>query len=216
MVRKEVIAIILGLIIGFLMCIPIGPINVWVINLMIKKGRSNALALAAGGSLMDFSYFIVIMLGLSLFTLSDATSFSLNIAGVVLIFLLGVKELIVKVEKVDNLKVDNSAKDLIAAFILGVVIYTSNPTLLITMTGLGALVKSLALFPENYINFFLLSTGLAIGSFFWFVFLTYIVEKFQEKIRNEYLAKFNKISGILMILLSIGMAYKLFFHGSLI
>lgn len=210
------IALVTGLIIGFLMCIPIGPINVWVINLMVKKGRGNALALAGGGSVMDFAYFVVIMTGLSLFTMSEDVSFYLKIAGVGLIFLLGIKELISKVETVDTVKVDNSAKDLAAAFALGVVIYTSNPTLIVTMTGLGAFVKSLAFFPESMPNHLLLSFGLAAGSFGWFVFLTFIVGKYQEKIRNEYLSKFNKISGILMIGLALFMAYKLYSQGNLL
>lgn len=210
------IALIVGLIIGFLMCIPIGPINVWVINLMVKKGRSNALALAGGGSVMDFAYFVVIMTGLSLFTMSDNVTMILKIVGVALIFILGVKELISKVDKVDSVKVDSSAKDLAAAFALGVVIYTSNPTLIVTMTGLGAFVKSMAFFPESMTNHLLLSFGLAVGSFLWFVFLTFVVGKYQEKIRNQYLSKFNKISGVLMVGLALFMAYKLYFQGKLL
>ena len=62
-----IIALIIGLITGFLICIPVGPINVWVINTFIKYDFKSAFAIALGGSLMDFVYFIAILSGLSFF-----------------------------------------------------------------------------------------------------------------------------------------------------
>ena len=69
------IALVIGLVIGFLMCIPIGPINIWVINTFIRRGAAQALSIALGGSLMDFIYFYVILSGISLFTISDQAIF---------------------------------------------------------------------------------------------------------------------------------------------
>jgi threonine/homoserine/homoserine lactone efflux protein len=85
------IAFLIGLIIGFIMCIPVGPINVWVVNTLLKHNFRSAFSIALGGSLMDFSYFMVILTGLSLFTFSPKTSLTLKIVGVLFIFAFGLK-----------------------------------------------------------------------------------------------------------------------------
>lgn len=194
------IALLIGLIIGFLMCIPIGPINVWVVNTQIKKGVQNALAIAFGGSLMDFIYFFIIVSGLSLFEFSDNVSRVLQILGILFIFSMGVKELFfTKTQSVEKIDSEVKTKTLIASFFVGVVLYTSNPTLIITMTGLGAFVKSLGYFEFSKFNIFFLSFGLALGSFLWFVFLSYIVHRYQESIRTKYMKHLVKVSGVLML-----------------
>ncbi|EQC45173.1 translocator protein, LysE family [Bacteriovorax sp. BSW11_IV] len=194
------IALLTGLIIGFLMCIPIGPINVWVVNTQIKKGVQSALAIAFGGSLMDFIYFFIIVSGLSLFEFSDNVSRVLQILGIIFIFSMGVKELFfTKTQTVEKIDSEVKTKTLIASFFVGVVLYTSNPTLIITMTGLGAFVKSLGFFEFSKFNIFFLSFGLALGSFLWFVFLSYIVHRYQESIRTKYMKHLVKVSGVLMV-----------------
>lgn len=194
------IALLTGLIIGFLMCIPIGPINVWVVNTQIKKGVQSALAIAFGGSLMDFIYFFIIVSGLSLFEFSDNVSRFLQIIGIIFIFSMGVKELFfTKTQTVEKIDSEVKTKTLIASFFVGVVLYTSNPTLIITMTGLGAFVKSLEIFEFSKFNIFFLSFGLALGSFLWFVFLSYIVHRYQESIRTKYMKHLVKVSGVLMV-----------------
>ena len=203
------IALAIGLVIGFLMCIPIGPINIWVINTFIRRGASQALSIALGGSIMDFIYFYVILSGISLFTISDNAIFLFKSAGIALIFILGVKELVSKAKEIEVKQSSQSPVRLASGFILGVIIYTSNPTLIITMTGLGAFVKSLQLFELSQLNIFLASIGLAIGSYVWFVLLVFVTAKYEFKIRDRYLSKFVKISGGLMVALSLFMTFKL-------
>src|SRR5690606_23310945 len=151
------IALVVGLIIGFVMCIPIGPINVWVMNTYIRRGALQALSIALGGSLMDLLYFYVILSGISLIAFSEDTTFYLKVAGIVLIFLMGIKELFSKPQVLESIKPERSPGKLVGGFVLGVVIYTSNPTLIVTMTGLGAFVKSLEVFEFNQLNIALVS-----------------------------------------------------------
>ncbi|WP_127716824.1 LysE family translocator [Halobacteriovorax sp. HLS] len=204
------IALVTGIIIGFLMCIPIGPINVWVINTHLKHSAARALSIAVGGSLMDFLYFFFILSGLSFITFGEQLVFWLKVFGIILIFCLGIKELTSKVTQIERKTEKESPNGLAAGFLLGVVIYTSNPTLVVTMTALGATVKSFELFEMGRLNIFLVSLGLAIGSVLWFVFLIKLIDRFQEVIRNKYLNYFTKVSGALMIALSLFMASQLY------
>lgn len=208
------IPFLVGLFIGFVMCIPIGPINVWVMNTYLKHNQTKALAIAAGGSTMDFVYFSIILSGLSLVTFNPQMVLGFKVVGILVIILLGVKELRVKTIEAADLKVEEDRrakwmKGPFSYFVLGVIIYTANPTLIVTMSGLGAFVKSLELFTFSEANILSVSVGLAFGSFSWFYFLIFLVKKFEEVIRNKYIHKFSLISGALMVGLGIFMGGQL-------
>ena len=205
-----ILAFIVGLLIGFLMCIPIGPLNVWVINTHLRKSAARALSVAAGGSAMDFAYFLVILSGLSLFEFNNSVLFYLKVLGIVLIFLLGVKEVVSKISTEEQLAQAETPQGMLKAFITGMAIYTSNPTLIITMTALGAFIKSLEFFPFTLPYIISTSFALGIGSFLWFLFLVKVVDRYQETIRKKYLKSFVRISGILMIGLSLFMGSRLY------
>lgn len=205
------IALILGLLIGFVMCIPVGPINVWVINTFFKHNFRSAFSIALGGSVMDFTYFMVVLTGLSLFTFTPKMSLTFKIVGVLFLFAFGLKEVLTK-KQVFELD-ENALKKIPAAssfFFIGVLIYTSNPTLIATMSGLAAIIKSWHVFDFNFFNYFLLSFGIAVGSAFWFYALLKIVEKYQKKIPESFLLNFSRTSGVLIILFSLFMAFNVY------
>lgn len=204
-------ALIIGLFIGFLMCIPVGPINVWVVNTFFKHNFRSAFSIALGGSVMDFTYFMVVLTGLSLFTFSPKMSLTFKVVGVLFLFVFGLKEVLTKKQTFDldeNLikKIPNAS----SFFFIGVLIYTSNPTLIATMSALAAVIKSWQVFDFNFFNYFSLSLGIAIGSAAWFFVLLKLVEKYQKKIPANFLLNFSRTSGILIILFSLFMAFNVY------
>ncbi len=205
------IALMIGLLIGFLMCIPVGPINVWVVNTFFKHDFKSAFSIAIGGSVMDFTYFMAILTGLSLFTFTPKMSLTFKIIGVLFLFLFGLKESLTKKQVFvldEHLikKIPNAS----SFFFIGVLIYTSNPTLIATMSGLAAIIKSWHVFDFNFFNYFSLSLGIAVGSAAWFFLLLKIVEKYQKKIPANFLLNFSRTSGVLIILFSLFMAFKVY------
>lgn len=209
-------ALILGVVIGFLMCIPVGPINVWVVNTLIKHNFRSAFSIALGGSVMDFVYFMVILTGLSLFTFSPQVSVTLKVTGVLFLFLFGLKEVFSKSvsEKVSEEHKKKAAKAS-SFFLLGVLIYTSNPALIATMSALAAVIKSWKAFDENYVNYFFLSLGISLGSAGWFYFLLKTVQRYQKKIPDRVYKQFSRASGILIVLFSLYMTFKVYKEISL-
>ena len=205
------IALIIGLIIGFLSCIPIGPVNVWVVNTLIKRDFNSAFAIALGGCLMDFIYFMVVLTGLSFFHFSPKIILFFKIVGVVFLFLFGLKELIVKTR---NLNLDEHSKTnkttLVGFFLLGVVIYSSNPALIVSMSGLAAAIKSWNLFDYNLRSYFSLSLGISLGSAFWFYLLLRIVKKYENKIPERFYTNFSRVCGALIVIISLYMAFKVY------
>ena len=202
----------IGIVVGFLICIPIGPLNIWVVNTYLKRNASRALAAALGGSLMDALYFYIILSGLSFIKMNEKFIFYFQLFGILFIFVWGVKEFLAKViEFSEEGKGRECPKGLMAGVLTGMFIYTSNPTLILTMTGLGAFIKSLELFPFVQGNIIAISVGVGLGSLLWFAFLLKMVEKFQESIKNKYLHYFNKVCGGLMVGLALLMTHRLYF-----
>lgn len=206
-----IMALMVGVITGFLICIPVGPINVWVVNTLIKHGFRSAFLIALGGSLMDFVYFIVVLSGLSIFHFSIKTTMILKITGVIFLFFFGLKELLVKKQ---SFKLeDNVAKKTprpAGFFLMGVAIYSSNPTLIASMSAIATIIKSWNLFFNTFFNYFLLSLGVAIGSASWFYLLISIVSKYKNQIPEKFFINFSRTSGALIVLFSLYMAFNFY------
>jgi len=207
-----ILIILLGVIFGYLICIPIGPINIYVLKTKINKGFWPAISIAIGGAMMDFFYFSIILSGLSLFEFSDNVSFALQTLGISFLFLLGIKELFfTKVSHFEKktlplgemVRASNYA-------LLGILIYLSNPTLFFTISTLCAFIKSYALFESNILNNLIFSLSVAVGSVLWSYTLILVVRKFEHKLTLPLMLRINKISGGLMIGLSLYLGLKTF------
>ena len=154
---------------------------------------------------MDVVYIYIILSGLSLFTFSPLFIKSLTWAGIGLILLLGFYEIFRAEEKTP--KELNSPQEKLGItnlggfFSLALILYLTNPVLVVTMTAIATFLKGLELFRLGQFNIALLSLSLGIGAFIWFILLSYIVKKFEQRLRQKYLKKFNQLSGILMIFL---------------
>lgn len=210
--------VIFGILLGIIICIPIGPINLITIKLTTKNRRSDALYLALGGSVMDIVYFLVFLLGLSFVQFSSKTTMVFKLLGISFIFLLGLIE-VIKYFKIVKLSNDESKKDLEAveskasgflSFISGVVIYTSNPTLVASMSGLAAFVKSSGFVPMTLPFMILFSFFAGVGTFLWFVFLTGLVVRYKNKFNEQFMLKLNLSFGVLIMVVAMVMATRLF------
>jgi hypothetical protein len=123
----------------------------------------------------------------------------------------GLKEIIVKARNFDlDQHSETNKTTLIGFFLLGVVIYSSNPALIVSMSALAAAIKSWNLFDYNLRNYFSLSLGISVGSAFWFYLLLRIVQKYENKIPEKFYANFSRVSGLLIVLISLYMAFKVY------
>ena len=143
--------------------------------------------------------------------MGEGVIFYFKLLGILFIFVLGVKEFLTKGVVIQETKGGGGPKGLMAGVLTGMLVYISNPTLILTMTGLGAFIKSLDLFPFHQSNIVGVSLGLGLGAFFWFALLVELVGKFREAIKNKYFHCFGRVSGGLMIGLALLMTSQLYF-----
>lgn len=205
-----ILIICLGIILGYLINIPVGPINIWILKTKLKKGFRPAISISLGGALMDFVYFWVILSGLSLFTFSENTSSVLKTLGISFLFLIGLKELFftdissfAKSEIKGTIRSSNY-------FFLGILIYISNPTLVFTISSLCAFLKSFNLFPSNSENNLIFSLSVAVGAILWSISLLKLMKRFESRFSQDLMLKITRTSGALVVLLSFYLAIKTF------
>jgi hypothetical protein len=78
------------------------------------------------------------------------------------------------------------------------------------MSALAAAIKSWNLFNYNLRSYLSLSIGISLGSAFWFYLLLRIVQKYENKIPERFYANFSRLSGVLIAIISLYMAFKVY------
>lgn len=205
------VAFLVGIIVGFLICIPVGPINIWAVNTQLRHNFKSAISIALGAATMDFVYFMIILSGLSLFNFPPELVKVLKVLGIFVLFGFGLKELLVK--KVSFTMTAEEKKKIPKAhsyYLLGIIMYTTNPTLVASMTGVGSVIKSWNLFEPTLINNTMLSFGLSMGTITWFYTLLKTVDKHKHKIPEKFFLQISRICGSFIIISSFYVAFKVY------
>ncbi len=205
-----VLIICLGIILGYLINIPVGPINIWILKTKLKKGFRPAISISLGAALMDFLYFWVILSGLSLFSFSENTSSILKTLGISFLFLIGLKELFfTDISSFGRTEIKGNHRSS-NYFFLGILIYVSNPTLVFTISSLCTFLKSFNLFLSNLENNLFFSLSVAVGATLWSITLLKLIKRFESRFSQDLMLKITRTSGALVVLLSFYLAIKTF------
>ncbi|MBI3018131.1 MAG: LysE family transporter [Deltaproteobacteria bacterium] len=181
-----------------------GPINLAVVKVVLKNGFRPAFAVGAGGAFMDLVYFLIVFFGLSYFTFSSHTKLIFKIIGVFILLGFGMIELLRKPMDMNPNSLEiPSNKNLTPFFILGLVLYMTNPTLIATISAVGATLKSFELFPDTNLNYVVISLGAGCGSALWYYTLASLMKKYTRKVTVKVLNRINHICGVFILGLAI-------------
>jgi threonine/homoserine/homoserine lactone efflux protein len=181
-----------GLIIGFSIAAPVGPIGVLCIRRTLTEGRASGLVTGLGAATADAIYGCIAGFGLTLISsVLVAQQDWLRLIGGVFLCYLGLKTFLAKPAKQAALSKGNG---LIAAYATTFLLTLTNPMTIISFvaifTGLGLTGTS-----GNYMSAGVLVLGVFTGSALWWVILSVGVGIFREKISDHVLVWVNRISG---------------------
>lgn len=187
------ITFIKGLIIGFSIAAPVGPIGLLCMQRTFIEGRTSGLVTGLGAATADFLYGCIAGFGLtvvSTFLVSQNLWFRL-LGGSFLCFL-GVRTFFsVPADKAASVKGRGLLKNYVSTFILTL----TNPMTIISFAaifaGLGA--------HKDYISAGLLVSGVFTGSALWWFTLSSIVSLFRSQIDSAKLRWINRGSGIILM-----------------
>ncbi len=206
------IAFLIGMITGIVISIPIGPINVTVISRGFKQGFNNAFAVGLGASAMDFFYCGAAMLGLSPIVHKLEVNIIFQIIGFILLLYLGVRDLTTKVEsfRYENIIPKNGR--IRSAFLIGLFMYISNPTLVAFWITLSGIVQSSESIVRNAGDGILFALGVGIGTAIWYYSLLKAIFWKRSSFKAETLSLLSKVSGLIMLAFGSYIGYELLVH----
>lgn len=185
-----------GLIIGFSVAAPVGPIGVLTIKRTLSDGRISGFTTGMGAAMADTVYGIIAGFGLtavSSFLLTQ--EFWLRLIGGLFLLFLGIKSFLTKpASKAANVNSKGLFNNFISTFFLTVTNPTTILSFLAIFAGLG-----LGTTKTDYTSSMTLVLGVFIGSALWWLILSSLVSYFQSKITTDRLIWINRLSGLIII-----------------
>lgn len=195
--------IIKGIIIGFLTSAPMGPIGVLCIQRTLNSSRKHGLFTGLGAALSDMLYAIIAGLGMGfIIDFIETNQDPLLILGSIILLIFGYfifrSNPAKKLQKQDH-KVQSVWKDMVSSFFLN-------------LSNIGILFFYIALFARLKFITAAQSLGVSIagilfigvGAILWWLLISYIVTLLKDRFNLRALVFFNKILGIILLILGIG------------
>ena len=206
------VALLIGILVGLVISIPIGPINVAVISKGFKHGFNNAFAVGLGASAMDFLYCGASMLGLSAIVHKIEVNVIFQVIGFFLLLYLGIRDVTTKIESFRYESYVPRNGRFHSAFLMGVFMYISNPTLVAFWITLSGMIQSSGIIIDSLGDGILFAIGVGSGTALWYYSLLKAIFWKRESFKAETLTLLSKISGYIMLAFSAYIGYELLIY----
>ncbi|MGP1461272.1 MAG: LysE family translocator [Bacteroides sp.] len=199
------LALLKGILVGICASIPLGPVGVICVQQTVNRGRRAGFASGYGAAVADTLFASVAFLSLSVvLDFIDAHRQAIQVSGGVLLIVLGfitfVRNAVKQFRKDRASKKKNYAQDFVYVFLLTL----TNPlTVFIFLTLFAAFGMHNA---EGGGGLWILIptlVGVHLGATSWWYMLTYTVSRFQSFFRLRQVWWFNKIAGVVIMLLGV-------------
>jgi threonine/homoserine/homoserine lactone efflux protein len=184
-----------GMILGFLLCAPLGPIGILCLQRTLVSGRLAGAFSILGASVVDAFYTLVAALGVSLLAagleqsqvwLRPAAGLILAVVGTRLFFEMSP----------GSTPPEDRLKRLRDAFLTTFFLMLSNPLpILVISAALSALNGKLA----NAFNIFLLVSGVFVGSAVWAPIIVFFVSRIKPWLSGRHLRIFQMVCGAAIV-----------------
>ena len=188
-----------GLIVGFVIAAPVGPVNILCIHRTLMVGRRAGLVSGLGAALADTFFGIIAAFGLTL--IADfliAQQIWLRSIGGAIIVILGIRALLYKPRAEGSFEQrwhKRIAGDFTSTFVLTI----ANPITIFSFVAIFATAN--AVVPDGDLSAALvLIAGVFLGSQLWWTGLTFGSGLFRHRLDDDALRWLSRISGGLIIL----------------
>lgn len=189
-----------GLIIGFLIAAPVGPIGILSIRRSLAEGWLIGLVTGLGAATADAIYGSIAGFGLTLVsTFLVEQALWLRLIGGVFLCYLGVKTVMAKPAQT---AANNASKGVLGAYISTVFLTLTNPTTILSFAAVFA-GFNLAASRGDYASAAVLVAGVFIGSALWWLTLSSGVSLLRSHFNPRRLQWLNRISGLILLVFGI-------------
>lgn len=195
--------ILTGILIGICVSAPVGPLGVLCIQRTLSRGKLHGFITGMGATTSDIIYALLVSLGMSfILDFINTHQFLIQLIGSIIILLFGLHLFLKKPKnQLPDIKTPRSKGDLISDYLSAFALCFSNPLIMFLFIGLFARFQIIE--SGNITNNIVSFISILIGATIWWILLTLIVGYFKNKFKLRELWIINKITGSIIILLSI-------------
>jgi threonine/homoserine/homoserine lactone efflux protein len=195
-----------GILIGFAMAVPIGPIGIMCIRKTLTEGKLRGMIIGLGAATADLVYGCVAAFGLTVISNTlNSQRIWIRLVGGALLLYLGIRTY--RAQPADP-KTPLNSNGMLRSYLTTVFLTLTNP---VTIFAFIAVFAGLGL--GNGLSYFSASalvTGVFIGSALWFLLLSSGVTLFRKKLDLVGLRWVNRIAGALILISGIIAIVSLF------
>lgn len=202
------LAALTGFISGLILCIPVGPINLIIINEGARRGFKWALLIGFGATLMESIYCLFAFSSFSSFFSKGPVEFVMRLLGALFTLIIGVKFLLAKsvdaplhlTDKADALghRIEEKLHPH-SAFMTGFVRVLANPGVLVGWIVFGAMFIAHGWVTPDWPGKFSCVAGVTLSIGGWFAGLSWIAALGHGKLGPKGLLRMERISGVVLI-----------------
>jgi threonine/homoserine/homoserine lactone efflux protein len=194
-----------GFAFGFMLSVPVGPVNVTIINEGARRGLLWALLIGFGASAMEVIYCALAFTGFASFFAGIVIKASMELISFIFMLYLGIRFLCTR--SVPSIApAEEKIKGRLhprSAFYIGLVRVMGNPGVFLFWIVLAALFKSRDWVGASWGDVFWCVAGVGAGTSVWFSGLSYAVSRGHGKFTEKTLLRMEHGSGIAMLVLAL-------------
>ena len=207
-------ALLAGFVCGFVVSIPVGPVNLSVVNKALQKGFARAFLLGLGAATAESVYAMVLLAGHTTILDLPAVRDALWVFSVVVIVIVGIRSLLFKEEKVESRDVAVAAKinerwHHPRAFMLGFVLTISNLLLIVLWATLAALLFAREWVRPELPSRAMCTAGVFLGCATWFLLLAFSVSRAHRRVKPRTLTVLVRTCGVVFLVFAGLLAYRM-------
>jgi threonine/homoserine/homoserine lactone efflux protein len=196
-----VVTALTGLVTGLLISIPVGPINLTIINEGGRRGFLWGFLIGLGAVTMDTVYCTLAFTGFASFFERGVIKAAMDLTSFVFLLYLGHKFVTVRAIEAPG-KIEARLEEKLhprSAYATGFVRVMGNPGLLLAWIIIAAKFTSRELVEPDMFSRFTCVGGIATGATVWFLLLSYAVSVGSKKIGEKTLLRLERFSGVCLI-----------------
>ncbi|MBN2506383.1 MAG: LysE family transporter [Verrucomicrobia bacterium] len=211
-----VLAALTGFISGLLLSIPVGPVNLTIINEGARRGFRWALMIGCGATLMEVGYCALAFTGFSSFFDEGYVKAGMELFSFVFMLYLGVKFLGTRSVSVATIilpmrshleeRIEERIEDKLhphSAFMIGLVRVMANPGVLVFWIILAAHFVSREWVAPQLLSKLACIAGVAMGTGGWFIGLSWAVSLGHRRFTERTLLRMEHVSGAILLALAL-------------
>lgn len=201
-----------GFIAGLVLSIPVGPINLTILNEGARRGFKWAFLIGMGATTMEVIYCFIAFTGFASFFTRGYVKAAMELFSFVFLLFLGVKFLLTQsgpshvrfgaaaewLEKRLQIRLEGHS-----AFMTGLLRVAGNVGVLVFWIILAANFISREWVTPDWTGKLACVAGVAIGTGLWFIILSWLSALGQGKFSEKTLIKMEHVSGVLLLILAL-------------